>query len=135
MSKSFYMSNMLPQVPAFNHGIWVKFEAQVCAFAVAERKVYVVTGAILPKEPAVTIKPNCVTVPPHYYKVFYELTPPEKMIAFILPNAKSSRTLQDFIVTVNAVEAASGLDFFSRIPEAEQENFESAISVNDWKWE
>lgn len=134
MSESFYMSNMSPQLPAFNRGIWAKLEAQVRAFAVAEQEIYVVTGAILPKEPIITIGINRVTVPTHYYKVIYDLTPPCKMIGFILPNAKSDRPLQDFAVTVDVVEAATGLDFFSLVPEVEQEKLESTITINAWNW-
>ncbi len=134
MSESFYMSNMSPQVPAFNRGIWAKLEAQVRAFAVAEKEIYVVTGAILPKQPTVTIGANRVTVPTHYYKVIYDLTPPFKMIGFILPNAKSDRPLQDFVVTVDAVESVTGLDFFSLVPKDEQEKLESSISIKDWTW-
>ncbi len=134
MSDSFYMSNMSPQLPAFNRGIWAKLEAQVRAFAIAEKEIYVVTGPILPKEPSITIGENRVTVPTHYYKVIYDLTPPCKMIAFIFPNAKSDRPLQDFAVTVDAVEAATGLDFFSPVPKAEQEKLESTITIDAWKW-
>lgn len=134
MSESFYMSNMSPQVPAFNRGIWAKLEAQVCAFAVAEKEIYVATGAILPNAPSITIGANRVTVPTHYYKIIYDLTPPCKMIGFILPNAKGDRSLQDFVVTVDAVESVTGLDFFSLVPKAEQEKLESAITIDAWNW-
>ena len=41
----------------------------------------------------VTIGANQVTVPTHYYKVIFDLTPPRKMIGFILPNEESDRPL------------------------------------------
>ena len=134
MSDSFYMSNMSPQKPAFNRGIWKNLEAQVRDFAITEHDVYIVTGPILPKTKTVTIGGNKVTVPTHYYKIVYDRTPPEKMIAFILPNDGSNRPLQDFAVTVDAVEAATGLNFFSIVPQPKQEQLESTISVQDWRW-
>ena len=134
MEDSFYMSNMSPQRPAFNRGVWKDLEAQVRAFAITEGDVYIVTGPILPKTKSVTIGSNKVTVPTHYYKVVYDRTPPEKMIGFILPNDGSDRQLQDFAVTVDAVEAATGLNFFSAVPQPKQEQLESTISVRDWKW-
>ena len=70
----------------------------------------------------------------HYYKVIYDRTPPEKMIGFILPNEGSNKRLQDFAVTVDAVEDATGLNFFSLVPQPKQEQLESAISVRDWRW-
>ena len=134
MSDSFFMSNMSPQRPKFNRGVWKDLEAQVRDFAITERDVYIVTGPILPKTKTVTIGSNKVTVPTHYYKVVYDRTPPEKMIGFILPNDGSDKPLQDFAVTVDAVEAATGLDFFSTVPQPKQEQLESTITVQDWRW-
>ena len=37
------------------------------------------------------------------------------MIGFILPNAGSSRDLQEFAVTVDQVESATGLEFFTSV--------------------
>lgn len=134
MADSFFYSQMSPQRPQFNRGVWKDLEEQVRLFAIVEEEIYVVTGPILPKEKTITIGPNQVTVPTHYYKVVYDLTPPQKMIGFIIPNDGSKRSLQDFAVTVDAVEAATGLDFFSLVPQPKQEQLESTISVKDWSW-
>lgn len=134
MGDSFFMSNMSPQRPKFNRGVWKDLEAQVRYFAITEKDIYVVTGPVLPKTKTVTIGGNRVTVPTHYYKVIYDRTPPEKMIGFILPNEGSNRPLRDFAVTVDAVEDATGLNFFSTVPQPKQEQLESTISVQDWRW-
>ena len=133
MADSFFMSNMSPQKPAFNRGIWKRLEEQVRQIAIREKAIYVVTGPILPKKKTVTIGANQVTVPTHYYKVIFDLTPPRKMIGFILPNEGSDRQLEDFAVTVDVVEKATGLDFFSALPKAVQERLESTISVSAWE--
>lgn len=133
MADSFFMSNMSPQKPAFNRGIWKRLEEQVRQIAIREKAIYVVTGPILPKKKTVTIGANQVTVPTHYYKVIFDLTPPRKMIGFILPNEGSDRPLEDFAVTVDVVEKATGLDFFSALPKAVQERLESTISVSAWE--
>jgi endonuclease G len=135
MDESFYMSNMSPQKGEFNRGIWKDLEAQVRSFAISEKGIFVVTGPILPKTKTITIGANKVTVPDVYYKVVYDRTPPEKMIGFILPNAGSSKQLQDFAVTVDAVEAATGLDFFNLLPQPQQEQLESSIDINAWNWQ
>ena len=124
---------MSPQKPAFNRGIWKELEALVRDFAITEGKIVVVTGPILPKEPRITIGPNKVTVPTHYYKVIYDLTPPQKMIAFILPNEGSNKALQEFAVTVDAVEKVTGLDFFSKVPKEQQKYLESSFSIKAWQ--
>ena len=112
MADSFFMSNMSPQKPAFNRGIWKELEAQVRQYAISEGDIYVVTGPILPTTKTITIGANKVTVPSAYYKVVYDRTAPEKMIAFIIPNEGSKASLQQFVVTVDAVEKETGLDFF-----------------------
>ena len=134
MSDSFFMSNMSPQKPAFNRGIWGKLEKQIRYFANREGMIVVVTGPILPKTPTITIGRNKVTVPEYYYKVVYDLTPPQKMIGFILPNKGSSEDLLSFAVTVDHVEKLTGLDFFSLVPKQKQEKLESSISVESWDW-
>ena len=132
MADSFFMSNMSPQKPAFNRGIGKRLEEQVRQIAIREKAIYVVTGPILPKKKTVTIGANQVTVPTHYYKVIFDLTPPRKMIGFILPNEGSDRPLEDFAVTVDVVEKTTGLDFFSALPKAVQERLESTITVSAW---
>ena len=134
MSESFFMSNMSPQAPQFNRGIWSKLEKQVRHFATKEKRIVVVTGPILPAEKAITIGANKVTVPQYYYKVIYDTTPPEKMIGFVLPNKGSSADLRTFVVTVDRVEELTGLDFFSAVPKEKQEQMERTITVENWHW-
>ena len=134
MSESFYMSNMSPQAPQFNRGIWSKLEKQVRHFATKEKRIVVVTGPILPAEKTITIGANRVTVPQYYYKVIYDTTPPEKMIGFVLPNRGSSADLRTFVVTVDKVEEVTGLDFFSAVPKEKQEQLERTITVENWHW-
>ena len=135
MSESFYMSNMSPQRPKFNRGIWKRLESQVRFFAVKEREICVGTGPVLPVTKTETVGRNKVTVPTHFYKVVYDLTPPGKMIGFIVPNEGSSRPLRDFAVPVAVVEAVTGLDFFSRVPQPKQTLLETTLSVGDWHWQ
>ena len=56
------------------------------------------------------------------------------MIGFILPNKGSSADLRTFTVTVDKVEEITGLDFFSSVPQPEQEELERTISVESWDW-
>ena len=138
MDESFYMSNMSPQDPEFNRGIWKLLETWVRYTAVTEKDIYIVTGPILPKiktPETITIGPSEVTVPAAYYKVVWDRTPPEKMIGFILPNKGSSESLQSFAVSVDEVEQKTGLDFFSLLPKEQQEALESNITIDAWKWD
>ena len=134
MLESFYMSNMSPQEPSFNRGVWSRLEQAVRRFAYSEGSVFVVTGPIVTDDDEKTIGRSKVRVPEFYYKVIYDETPPEKMIAFILPNKGSKKALDSFVVTVDDVEEATGLDFFSTVPQPKQEQLERTISVESWDW-
>jgi DNA/RNA endonuclease G (NUC1) len=46
MSQSFFLSNMSPQLPAFNRGIWRSLESAVRAWAESKGSIYVVTGPV-----------------------------------------------------------------------------------------
>ena len=55
-----------------------------------------VTGGVLTQNMG-TIGTNQVYVPKRYYKVIYDPTVDEKMIALVLPNEKSTRPLEEYI--------------------------------------
>ena len=136
MSDSFYMSNMSPQEPQFNRGIWSSLEATVRNFADTEGEIYVVTGPILTDGPYETIGKNKVTVPKHYYKVILDYAEPDfKAIGFVLPNEGSSERLESFATTVHEVEQLTNLDFFHLLPDPLERELESSFSVNDWQFD
>ena len=114
MSETFYMSNMSPQVPMFNRGIWKELEEHVRNRA-GKEKLYVVTGPIF-KSNKGTIGKGKVTVPGYYYKLFYSPSK-QQMIAYVLPNEESKRSLNSFAVPVDKVEKMTGIDFFSQLPD------------------
>ena len=134
MSESFYMSNMSPQVPGFNRGIWKKLEGTVRNWAVDNEKVYIVTGAVLTASYP-TIGINKVSVPEFYYKVVLDYEQPEiKGIGFILPNQKSNKSLQSYAVSIDEVERFTGIDFFHSLPDNIEEKIESDAAVNKWSF-
>ena len=134
MSESFYMSNMSPQLPGFNRGIWKKLESTVRNWAVDNGKIYIVTGPILTGNYN-TIGYNDVSVPSYYYKVILDYSEPEiKGIGFILPNKKSSQSLQSFAVTINEVEQRTGIDFYHSLPDKIEEQIESNVDISKWSF-
>ena len=93
MAESFFYSNISPQIPGFNRGIWKRLEGLVRSWAIEYDTVYVVTGPIL-RSGLPTLGPNQVSVPEHYYKVILDYTEPGiKGIGFILPNISSKSPL------------------------------------------
>jgi len=69
-----------------------------------------------------------VSVPSHTYKVILvERGPARKMYAVIVPNQDQSReTIDQFAVSVDEVERRTGLDFFSELPDEQEQELESS---------
>lgn len=133
MSDTFYLSNMSPQDPSFNRGIWADLEAAVRVMAYENESIYVVTGPVLTAGPYKTIGENEVAVPNEYYKVILDYTEPEiKAIGFLLPNEGSSRSLESFATTVDTVEEKTGIDFFPSLPDNQEEIIESDLDLSLW---
>jgi len=135
ISESFFMSNISPQKPEFNRGIWKCLEEHVRAWAEQNKELYIVTAGILKGDLSVIGKKNRVGVPLFFYKVILDYKEPElKAIAFIVPNEGSDENLQSFAVTIDQVEEATGIDFFPALPDNIEEILESAIDLSKWEF-
>jgi endonuclease G, mitochondrial len=131
-SESFFMSNMSPQQPAFNRGIWKHLEEQVREWAKDFDTLYVVTGAVL-KPGLPTIGTSNVAVPEAYYKIVLDYKPPvEEAIGFILRNEGSKEPLSEFAVSVDSVEKVTGIDFFPELPDSIETVVESRVNLAFW---
>ena len=134
MIESFYYSNMSPQLPGFNRGIWKKLEELVRTWAIENKSVYVVTGPILAKGLS-TIGYNKIAVPNYYYKVILDYQKPNiKGIGFILPNEPSKSLLQNYAVSIDSVEKVTGIDFFYLLKDQEEDLIEKELCINCWSW-
>jgi endonuclease G, mitochondrial len=131
MQESFLMSNISPQVPDFNRGIWKELESTVRNWAKKERQLYVVTGPVF-NDNIDTIGKEGVLVPGYYFKIIYDPTDKPKMIAFVLPNEKSDRPLTDFAVTIDKAEQLTGFDFFSQLPDDLENKLEGEVQFAGW---
>lgn len=131
MDETFLMSNMSPQVPAFNMGIWRELEECTRDWARQFKRLYVVTGPVLAAPPLGQIGFSKVTVPGGYYKVL--LAPGQrKAIAFMLPNAQSAQPVMDFACSIDKVEKTTGLNFFPGLLKGLDEELEASLDKEAW---
>ncbi len=133
MKETFYMSNICPQEPQFNRGIWLDLEKMVRVWAYKYKKIYVVTGPILEPGLPTIGRLNKVAVPKQFYKVVLYVNPPHvKGIAFLMNNEPSSAPLTKFVVSIDQVERLTGVDFFPRLPDYIENAVEAKSVAGDW---
>jgi endonuclease G len=134
MSDSFFMSNMSPQDPSFNRGIWKKLEEQVRQWAIEHEKIYVITGCLYLEDRG-AIGKNHVDVPSHYYKIIFDGHGDRVGgLALALPNEGSKDELWKYTVSIDEVERVSGLDFFRSLDDSFEDKIEGKENHNEWSW-
>lgn len=131
IDETFLMSNMSPQVRAFNGGIWRELEENTRDWARKYKYLYVATGPVLTETPLGQIGFSKVTVPAAYYKVLYA-PEPHKAIAFIIPNEMSTNSVMDYACPIDKAEALTGLDFFPALLKGSDEGLEGSLDKSAW---
>ncbi|CAG5080704.1 DNA/RNA non-specific endonuclease [Parvicella tangerina] len=137
LSETYFYSNMSPQRPELNRETWAELEALIRDYVVNNHEqLYIVTGGVLtedlPKIQKEDAK-NEVSIPNIFYKVILDYTGDEKQgIAFLMPNGECSEPLLTYAVTIDSVEALTGINFF---PNLSIDELEQVINLSVWKTE
>ncbi len=138
MDESFYLSNVSPQPPHFNRGIWSKLEDLVRAWAEDSSGLWVTTGPLL-SGTLESIGDDQVSVPDFFYKVLSTRDGPKhNAVAFLLPSDASGE-LSRYAMTVKQLEdeneAKANMDLSLWDFQASFSYFPcNAISPAPWKW-
>ncbi len=134
MSESFFMSNMSPQVPTFNRGIWKYLEADVREWAKKNYELFIVTAGVLEDSLPTIGFANKISIPKYYYKIVLDYRLPEyKAIGFVMPNKGSKKSVFNYAVTIDSIERLTGIDFFYALPDSIENYLESHIDTLLWK--
>jgi endonuclease G len=133
MSESFYLTNMMPQVPNNNRGVWKKTETMARENAAKRGEVYVISGTIF-SDGYKTIGEGKVGVPQRVYKIIIDPRTQES-IAFVFPNEMGmkikTRTLPSYVVDIDYVESATGIDFSPMLKDESMEAVEA--DIKNWE--
>lgn len=143
-SATFYMINMIPQAPEHNGGLWAEMEQYSRELAYRNNEVYTImgvhgqggTGDNGYRE---KIAGGNVTVPRYIWKVLVVL--PEgvndterveadtRIIAVWTENNNNvaNKVWQDYRVSIDYIEAQTGLDLLSALPPAVQDIVEAKV--------
>lgn len=109
--ESFLLSNMSPQLPGLNRGVWKHLETSTRAWAWGQQtEISVIAGNIW-SESSKTIGPNKVVVPDQLYKIVI-MHKTRTSYAFLFPNREAlGSDFLAFQVPVAKVEEISGYTF------------------------
>jgi endonuclease G, mitochondrial len=108
--QSFLMSNMTPQLPGFNRGIWKKLEDQTRAWAQGRNHNLIVYAGPVYNYNNKTIGNSHVIVPNGFYKIVIDTVTRETLV-FEFDHASSSNPVSSFLTTLNKVQADTGIYF------------------------
>ncbi|MEG4242940.1 DNA/RNA non-specific endonuclease [Microcoleus sp. Pol10_D6] len=136
-SSTFLMTNMMPQVPELNRGVWGDLE-EYCRELVAQGKeLYIVAGPV-GRKGSIGRKEK-IAVPAKNWKVIVVLDRQglgmqgidanTRTIAVMMPNDASvkGKGWKSFRVSVARVEKETGLNFLSNVPPQVQQVIENKV--------
>ena len=132
LSETFYYSNISPQKPYFNRGIWLKMEKEVRKVCEKYDTVWVVTGPVLSGN-FETIGENKVAIPKYFYKVLL-IRDNNKIegVGFLIENKKSKQSIFNYCVPIDSVETVTGIDFFYSLPDNIENTVEASFDLEYW---
>jgi endonuclease G len=142
--QTFYMSNMAPQRPSLNRGIWEMLESKTRAWVFHYGHAYEWTGPVrcvskerMPSDARgecrrQTIGEHQVAVPLYFYKIILVRDQSTwKSIAFLLPNTDFKRPyhLESYITSIERIETLTGIEFMPRMSEPERRTLVTEVDA------
>lgn len=134
-SETYFYSNIVPQLPGFNRdgfghqGVWGFLENEIRDWVRDRGELYVVSGAIASGRQTIG---NSVAIPEAFYKIVIDLKTADS-IAFLLPHEENLKDqAAKFIVSIDRIEEVSGLDFFQRIVDEQEDALEAFVAPGMW---
>jgi endonuclease G len=136
-SATFLMTNMIPQLPANNQGVWANLESYSRTLISQGNELYIISGG---HGLQFFIANGHVAVPAQTWKVIIVLpngsndvsrvTTSTRTIAVVMPNSGSiGSDWRAYRVSVDQVEAITGFDFFSNVSSGIQAVIEGQVDT------
>lgn len=137
---TFLMTNITPQKPELNQRVWERLEeVELDQLTRLFGTVWVVTGPLFDKQVERLSSAYRVEIPDAFYKIYAipnEDSDKIRMLAFVAPQTvRGNEPLNRFLVTVDEIEARSGLDFFADLDDGIENRLESRIDTQGWQVE
>lgn len=129
MIESFYFTNCCPQNLELNSGQWSTLEKKVRDWANRYGSLTVYTGPIVLDNAYGTIGYNKVVVPDAFFKA---ILAGEQSIAFVMYNHNNNENMQKCAMSVDELEALTGIDFFAEQVDDFEDQVEATYNLRNW---
>lgn len=131
---SFRMSNIVPQRPKLNQKLWQRLEElETDVYAVNGGNLWVLMGPLF--SAPVQRMASGVAIPDAFFRIWLRenAAGEPQALAFIVPQELSGyEPLDRFITSIDEIEAATGLDFFHRLPDEQERRLEQSVTPDLW---
>lgn len=132
MEASFLLTNFCPQNAILNNGDWKHLEERCRGWARHYGEVYIACGPIFNGSSYKTIGDNQVGVPDAFFKVVLRMGKRPAALGFIYPNRGGHQDMSQYVMTVDEVEAKTGIDFFYNLPDDVEDVVEAQSDIKKW---
>lgn len=135
MRESFYLSNICPQKPGLNRGIWKELEEQSRLWAKENGSLLVATGPVIEADMK-RLGKNRVAIPKRFYKVIcMNFNGKVEGVGFIFENRDyGKKSLKSMMMSIDEVEQQVGIDFFHSMPDDVERAMESRVNPGSWSF-
>ena len=133
MAETFYLLNICPQREELNNKDWQYLEKKVRHWAEEYDKVWVVSGPIIGENRYGTIGDDHVVVPDAFFKaVLTHDGVRYHAIAFVMGNDAERYYLANCALSIDELEALTGLDFFPALSDDVEDRVEAGYTLSPW---
>ena len=133
--KTFLMSNIAPQTPALNRGVWRNLEHRIADLWTAKYgEIWVIVGCISPRGNFETVSGTDIDVPEKFYQlvVAQEGLNIRAFAVLLEQTAPWNTYAARHLVTIDELEKLSGLDFLPDLPSFIQTPLEAELPTRLW---
>lgn len=122
---TFILTNILPQTPDLNRGVWLNFENYCNSLALDDNKeLFIIAGGIFHSQNSIN---GLVAIPDSCFKIVVvlergkglkDISTSTEVIAVVMPNIDGvrSESWEKYKTTVRRVENSTGYNFLSSVP-------------------
>jgi endonuclease G len=150
---TFLLSNMAPQTPALNRGMWRWLEEDTRAWATKFHRVYIISGPVFIGDDN-HLPSGRVGIPVEFYKIIIRKDTTGRLhaMAFLLPNDTSlpvppgtmgvagprinaqqaDQYLLSHAVSIQAIQSLTGLELLPNLSAASKQAVESSVTTALW---